>query len=174
MRLTLRQINEEIERICLETPYDPENEAEVEAQLKALNLKFDEKLENIGYVRIEQKAYIKRLREEKARIDREIANVTQRGDSLDWYCLAEMLRVGLRTFTGKFLKLSIRKSPVSAEVPIDPDTHKPRVEDIDPNFVEQVITYKVKKSDAIQHYKQTGEVPEGFTIIENREHLRIG
>ena len=125
MRLTLRQINEEIERICLETPYDPENEAEIEAQLKALNLKFDEKLENIGYVRIEQKAYIKRLREEKARIDREIANVTQRGDSLDWYCLAEMLRAGLRTFTGKFLKLSIRNRPYPQKYPSTPTPTSP-------------------------------------------------
>ena len=169
--LTLRQINDEIEKICFET--EDGNEAEIPKQLDALQMKLEEKLENIGYVRVEQKAYIKRLKAEKQRIDKEIASVEARGKWLDWYCMHEMLRAGIRTFKGKFIKLSICKSPVSAEVEIHPDTKEPQWDEIDPRFVEQVVTHKVNKSDAIQHYKQTGEVPDGFIMIENREHLRI-
>ena len=175
MKLTLRQINAEIERICLHTPYtDDDTEKEIEAELKALNLAFEVKLENIANVRVEQKAYIKRLKAEKQRLDREIASVEARGKWLDLYCMGEMLRAGLRSFKGTFLKLAIRKSPVSAEVATDPDTRLPRVEVIDPQFVEQVVTHKVDKKSAIAHYKATGEVPNGFRIIDNREHLRIG
>ena len=175
MKLTLRSINAEIERLCLETPFeDDDTEKEIEAELAALNLKFDAKLEAIGHVRIEQKAYVKRLKSEKVRIDKVIAAVENRGKWLDLYAMGEMLRAGIRAFTGKFLKFSVRKSPVSAEVVTNPDTHKPRVKDIDPRFVEEVVTVRVNKKDAIQHYKNTGEVPEGFTIIDNREHLRIG
>ena len=171
---TLRQINNDIEQLCLETPYeDDDSEHEIEAELKMLNLAFDEKLEAIGNVRMEQKAYIKRLRAEKARLDKEITSVESRGKWLDFYCMAEMLRAGVRSFTGKFLKLTIAKSPVSAEVATNPDDGKPRIEDIDPRFVQEVVSHKVDKSEAIRHYKQTGEVPEGFRIVDNREHLRI-
>ena len=171
---TLRQINNDIERLCLETPYeDDDSEQGIEAELQMLNLAFDEKLEAIGNVRVEQKAYIKRLRAEKARLDKEIASVESRGKWLDFYCMAEMLRAGVRNFTGKFLKLTIAKSPVSAEVATNPDDGKPCIEDIDPRFVKEVVSHKVDKSEAIRHYKQTGEVPEGFRIVDNREHLRI-
>ena len=172
MKLTLRQINTEIERLCLETPFkDDETEKEIEAELRALNLAFEVKLENIANVRIEQKDYIKRLKTEKARLDREIKKVENRGKWLDLYCMGEMLRAGLRSFKGTFLKLSIRKSPVSAEVATDPDTREPRVEHIDPRFVEQVVTHKIDKKAAIAHFKNTGETPDGFRIIDNREHL---
>ena len=174
MKLTLRAINSEIDRLCLETPFeDDDTEKEIEAALKALNLAFEVKLENIANVRVEQKAYIKRLKAEKARLDGEIKKVENRGKWLDLYCMGEMLRAGLRSFKGTFLKLSIRKSPVSAEVATDPDTRQPRIEDIDPRFVEQVVTHKVDKKAAIAHFKATGEIPEGFTIVDTREHLRI-
>ena len=173
-KLTLREINAEIERVLIDTPYDEETEGEVQAELTALNLQFDEKLENIGYVRLEQKAYVKRLREEKQRIDREIVNIERRAAWLDFYVMAEMLKLGIKSWKGKLLSLSIRKSPVSAEAVLNPDTDQPAIEQIDPAFLEVEIKHKVKKADAILHYKTTGEVPEGFTIITDREHLRIG
>ena len=173
-RLTLREINAEIESIVFDTPYDEDSEAEVEARLNELNLAFDEKLENLGQVRLEQKAYIQRLDDEIKRLQVEKRSVERRGAWLDFYAMTEMLKIGIRSFKGKFLKLSIRKSPVSAQVAIDPDNGQPHVADIDERFWEEEVRYKVLKSDAIRHFKETGEVPEGFTIIDNREHLRIG
>ena len=173
-KMTLREINAEIERVLIDTPYDDENEDAVQAELTALNLQFDEKIENIAYVRLEQKAYMKRLREEKARLDQEIKNIEARGKWLDFYVMAEMVKLGIKSWKGKLLSLSIRKSPVSAEVPINPDDNQPVIESIDPRFLEVEVKHKVKKADAIAHYKQTSEVPEGFTIITDREHLRIG
>ena len=87
--------------------------------------------------------------------------------------MGEMIRMGMRNFKGNLLRLTVRMSPVSAELPIDPDTNQPRIEAIDPNFVEQVVTYKVDKSAAILHFKATGEIPKGFKIIDTLEHLRI-
>ena len=76
-----------------------------------------------------------------------------------------MFRLGIRAFKGKFVKFAIRKSPVSAEIT--------NIDDIAPDFIEEVVTKKVKKSEAVQFFKQTGEAPAGFRCIYGHEHLRI-
>ena len=173
-RLTLRDLNDEIAAIIFDTPYHEAADAEVEAQLQALDMDFYQQLEELGLARVEQKAYVSRLKAEKKRIDSVIKNVEARGKWLDLYCMGEMIRKGIRAFKGNLLRLSIRMSPVSAELPMNPDTNQPKIETIDPRFVEQIVTYKVDKSAAIQHFKNTGEIPKGIRIIETLEHLRIG
>ena len=82
-------------------------------------------------------------------------------------------RAGIRKFAGEFVTLSIRKSPMSAEVIINPDTYEPHIEMIDARFVEEVVEIKVKKADAIRHFKQTGEQIDGFTFIDDKESLIV-
>lgn len=171
---TLREINDAIDALLLDTPYeDDDTEAEIQAQLAALNLKFDEKLENIGFVRLQMKADVKMLDAEIQRLIARKNGILKRGNWLDRYCIAEMLRAGIKSLKGKFLTIGRQASPVSADIPIHPDTQEPDISQIDGRFVEEVVTHKVHKREAIEHYKNTGEVPEGFTFIENNEHLRI-
>lgn len=174
MDFSLRKINAQIKRICFaERDNNAEARAEMQAELDALEMKRGEKLENIGYVRIEQKAYLKRLRAEKKRINREIKSVEADGAWLDWYCMMEMLEASMRKFKGKFLTLTVCASPTSAKVPMNPDTNKPRWDLIDPRFVGETVEPKLLTQEAIDHYNRTGEVAEGFRIIEDAEHLRV-
>ena len=173
MNYTARKINDEIDLIMEQRRRGEITDAETETALDTLYMKLGQKLENIGYVRIEKKAYIKRLKAEKKRIDREIHAVTEDVKWLDLYCMAEMVRAGLRKFQGNFIKIAISKSQNSAEVPIDPDTKKPQWDLIDSRFVGETVEPKLLKQEALDHYERTGEVPEGFTIITDREHLRV-
>ena len=173
MSYTLREINSKIEELTREFERDEITAEEFQEALDALEMKLGEKLEQIAYVRKEQKAYLQRMRDEKKRLDREIKSVTESGEWLDAYCMFEMERAGLEKFRGKFTRLSICSSRTSGEVPTDPDTDKPRWEEIDPRFVEITEQPKLKLQEAIEHFERTGEIPDGFTFHTNRKHLRI-
>ena len=173
MNYTLREINSKIETLTNEFERGEITAEEFQASLDALEMKLGEKLEQIAYVRKEQKAYIQRMRDEKKRLDREIKSVTESGEWLDAYCIFEMERAGMEKFQGKFTRLSVCPSRTSAKVPINPDTNKPQWELIDPRFVGETVEPKLLKQEGIDHYERTDEIPEGFTIITDAKHLRI-
>ena len=157
---TFRSINDEIQRLIQEAV---DNDGEIDAEaLEALEISRDEKLNSIGHYRIENKAHVKALSDEIKRLTAAKKVLENTGKRLDAYTLYEMARAGIRKFAGEFVTLSIRKSPMSAEVIINPDTYEPHVELIDARFVEEVVEMKVKKADAIRHHKNTGEQIDGF------------
>ena len=172
-RLTITEITDEMLEIVFDTPYDEEGEAEVEERLAELNMTFDKKAEQLGYARLEQKAYIERLKDRRKMLDDQIKSITNRGNRIEWILMAAMHKLGIRSMKGNLLTISARKSPMSAEYPLDPDTMKANVDLIDPRFVREVIEYKVQSREAIAHHKATGEEIEGFRFIDTKEHIQI-
>ena len=166
MRKTLHQINAEILNLTDEL-IDAVDEAEEMAILEALDalaIKREQKLENIAHVRLQMKSDVNAIDAEIKRLQARKNATENAARRLDGYVIVEMQRAGKRKHEGKLASLTIAKSPVSCQV-IDPDV-------IPDAFTETVTETKINKADAIRHYKQTGEIIDGFRFYQN-EHVRI-
>lgn len=166
MRRTLHQINAEIATLS-EALIDAQDDAEQNAiieSLDALALQRESKLENIAYVRLQMKADTKAIDEEIKRLQaRKQANLAA-ARRLDGYVMTQMQHAGIRSHKGQLANLSIAKSPVGCQI-VDADA-------IPAEYTEIVTETKIKKSDAIRHFKTTGEVVKGMRFYQ-AEHLRI-
>ena len=196
-KLSLRKINDAIERLCWQDVDVPPTEDEVnretlkdilksvesaeEAQhgelqeaFDALALKREKKIENIGYVLMyELDTKIEQLETEILRLTIWKKQIQARRKWLVGYCVAEMLRAGIRKVVGKFIRVTVAdNSQRSATVPMDPRTKKPRWELVDSRFIGETVEPKLLKQEAIDHYDKTGELPKGFTIQKGK-HLRL-
>lgn len=166
MKSTLREINAQILELTAEL-VDAEDEAEETAILEALDalaIKREQKLDNIAYVRLQLKSDIKSIDDEIKRLQARKRGIENAARRLDGYVMVEMQRAGTRKHEGKYASLTIAKSPVSCEV-INPDV-------IPEAFTETVTEVKILKSEAIRHYKMTGEIIDGLLFYQN-EHVRI-
>lgn len=192
-RQSLRNINDDIDRLgwqgieapptdagelthetlkLVETTEEAQH-AELQAELDALTIKRDTKIEHIGYVLMHQDDKVEQLEKEILRLQIWLKQIKARRKWLIWYCVTEMVRAGIRQVIGKFIRVTVaNNSQYSAKVPTNPYTKKPRWELIDPRFVGETVEPKLLKQDAIDHYNSTGEVPKGFTITKGK-HLRI-
>lgn len=161
------------ETLKLVEPTEEEQHAELQAELDALKIKRDTKIEHIGYVLMHQDDKVEQLEKEILRLQIWLKQIKARRKWLIWYCLTEMVRAGIRSITGKFIRVTVCKnSQPSAKVPMDTNTKKPRWELIDPRFIGENVEPKLLKQDAIDHFERTGELPKGFTISTGK-HLRI-
>lgn len=166
MKITLREINENIRELTDEIT-DTQDPNEVDAiiqELDALALQREQKLENIAYVRLEQKSMCKTIDEEIKRLQGRKKAIESSGNRLDRYVLDEMSQAGIKTHKGQFASITVAKSPVSCEI-IDADA-------IPEEFTETVTETKILKSEAIKHYKETGEILPGMAFGQ-KEHVRI-
>ena len=173
MKMTLREINDQIAFICNDGLYDEFNgevssamlsDKERQERLMELQMKLEDKIENIGYVLMEQKADIETLDTEIKRLTAWKKRLTDRSTWLRGYCLAEMIRSGVEYVKGKFLKVSIGVSPVSV---VADD-----VDEVDESFVVEERTVRVNRVAARQHFLRTGESVKGLRFERNK-HLRI-
>lgn len=193
-RQSLRDINDDIDRLGWQgidaPPTDDDDElthetlklvesteeeqhAELQAALDALKLKRDTKIEHIGYVLMHQDDKVEQLEKEVLRLTIWKKQIQARRKWLIWYCITEMVRAGIRSITGKFVRVTVCKnSQPSAKVPMDPHTKKPRWELIDSRFIGEDVKPKLLAQEAIDHFNRTGEVAKGFTI-ETGKHLRV-
>lgn len=166
MNSTLREINAQILELtdALIDAADESEETAILEALDALSLQREQKLENIAYVRLQLKSYVKAIAAEIKRLQARKQAMENAGKRLDGYVMVELQRAGKRKHEGTYASLTIAKSPVSCEV-INPDM-------IPDAFTKTETVTKINKADAIRHYKSTGEIIDGLRFYQN-EHLRI-
>ena len=150
----LYAIREDFERILNPPPADEEtdspipSEAELRTELAALEIEFDDKIENCL-------AYLKNIRAEEEALSAEIKRLTarkkaaqNRADSLKNYTITEITlagRVGVRVGVHK---ASLAKSQ-DAVIVLD--------ETLVPDFYVK-IERKIQKREILSWYKETGEI----------------
>jgi len=100
---------------------------------------------------------LKRLQDLKARIQRQI-------DNLKNYVVANMQVAGMTAIKGDLFKLRLQDSPMKIEYD--------DIEKVDPSWVKEKVTKYIPKKKLLDYIKQTGDVPRGITITQNK-HLRI-
>lgn len=166
MKITLRHINENIRELT-DALADAADSAEVDALMKeldALSLQREQKLENIAYVRLEQKSLCQTIDAEIKRLEARKKAIASAGKRLDLYVLDEMSRAGLKTHKGPLASITVAKSPVSCEI-IDEAA-------VPAAYLKTETVTKILKADAIRHYKETGEILPGMAFGQ-RDHVRI-
>ena len=166
MRKTLHDINREILDLTDELLYaeDEVEETAILESLDALALVRESKLENIAYVRLQMKADTKAIDEEIKRLQARKRATENAARRLDGYVMGEMQQAGIKHHKGQLANITIAKSPVSCEV-VNPEA-------IPEEYTENVTEVKILKSEAIRHYKSTGEILPGFHFSQ-KEHVRI-
>lgn len=166
MKRTLRDISTDILELTDQLA-DAQDSTEVDAlmqELESLELQREAKLENIAYVRIQQKSDAKAIDAEIKRLQARKKALDAAGNRLDIYVLDQMSRAGIKTHKGHLASITVAKSPVSCEV-ID-------LEAIPEEYIETVTETRILRSQAIKHYKETGEILPGFKFGQ-KEHVRI-
>jgi len=167
--ITLKKIVEELTFLKEQIEHGEDIDLE---RLESLEIHRDKKLESIAYAILSQKYLIAEADDEIKRLQAYKKSVENNKKRLENYTIYFMNSENKRDFKGINIGLSIRKAPTSVEVPINPDTNEPLFDFIDDRFVTTTEKRKVKKAEAIRHYRNTGEVPAGFTIIDNKETLQ--
>ena len=165
----LYAIREDFFRILNPHPADEESdspvpsEAELRTELAALEIEFDDKIENCI-------AYLKNIRAEEEALSAEIKRLTarkkaaqNRADSLKRYTLTEMELAGKVGVQVGVHKARLAKSQ-DAVIVLD--------ETLVPDFYVK-IERKVQKREILCWYKETGEILDGIEIETDRNHLRI-
>ena len=141
-KLSLRKINDAIDRLCwlhvdvppsedevtretlkgIETAEESQH-GELQVAFDALALKREVKIENIGYVLMDKDTKIEQLEQEILRLTIWKKQIQARRKWLVGYCIAEMLRAGIRKVLGQFIRVTVAdNSQRSATVPMDPRT----------------------------------------------------
>ena len=183
---SLRKINNEIEELCLYgveiddddqesdiiTPVEVDEDA-LQTALDALEMERLEKVEQIGMFLLNNKYKIEELEQEIRRLREWKSRLDKRCKWLKWYCMSEMIRAGMKKLAGKFINISVSKSRMSTTYPTKPGTKVPIVELIDPEYVIEVVTYKVDADKALRDYKKDKEPIRGFTFHDDNTHLRL-
>ena len=86
-------------------------------------------------------------------------------DKFKGYVKDNMDRLGITKLETELGVLSITKNPMSVEI-INED-------EVPSEFKQEVVTVKIDKTAIKNHFKETGEIPQGTQIIDNKTSLRI-
>ena len=165
----LYELGAELETLIAEVV---ENEGlltdELEAQLNALDLAFDEKVEKVVMAIRAEQARAKMVREEMKRLE-ELASPHERAaDSLKAYLFEQMQRVGKRKVDRPLGKAWIQKNsrPSIRYTGTDPDN----LSDVPENFVRTVR--HLDKDGAYRLWKSGEKLPD-MLHVEEGERVRV-
>lgn len=123
------------------------------------------KFENLGKIILELDAKFNVISEEIDRLTKRKRTTDNRKEWLKSYVLQEMQVIGQDKIEGDILTLTLTKNPMSIEI-IDENL-------VPDEFKEQVITYKIDKKKIADRVKDTGEIPNGINVINDKKSLRI-
>lgn len=140
--------------------YDPND---IQNMLDNVKEEIGSKVENIAklVLSLEGDSEVIKAEEERLKSRREALS-----HHIDWlrnYILTEMLNVGLDKVKREVLTVSVRLNPPSVEV-IDFDS----IPEVFRNW-----TWKPKKKEMVEHFKETGEIITGINIITDKKSIVI-
>ncbi len=143
-----------------------EIEKEIYLKLDQFSVQFDYKAEQIGKMILNYAADIQKIKLEENRLRKKCQALYNRKDSLEKYLLGCMRQIGINKVKHDTLNIAIRQNPwaVVGEV---------NIEKLKPEFVRIIpATMEPDKSKILEHFRKTGEIPEG-TNIARTERLEI-
>lgn len=145
------------------------NDELTEEQVQELGVELAEELKNkssniIAYV-IDSESLLERIKAEEKRL----ADMRKLGESklekFKKYVKENMETLEIQKIQTELGTLSIAKNPISVEI-IEEDK-------LPTEFKQEVVTTKIDKKAIAQHFKDTGEIPEGCIIYTDKTSLRI-
>jgi len=147
-----------------ESSGDGQDEARFQALLGGLGEAFEEKVLSIAKVIRSMEADVLAIASEVERLQGRKRHLTGRIDWLKRYLLGEMEAAGREKVRGATLTVFLAKAPPSCEVM--------SVEDVPEGF--RRVKVEVDRAGILEHFRSTGEVVPGTTVIMDRRYVRIG
>lgn len=118
----------------------------------------------IGYIK-NSEYLLDSIKAEKKRLDDMEKLGNRKLDRFKQYVLENMEKLGIKEIPTELGKMSVARNPMSVE--IDNEDEVPE------QFKQVVVTTKVDKTAIKNHFKETGEVIAGVTIVDDKVSLRI-
>lgn len=139
-----------------------ENKKQIEEELTVL---LQQKSQNtIGYVR-NIELTIEAIKNEENRISEQRKALEKRVKRFKEYVKECMEHSGITKIETAIGTLSIAKSPISVEVTNE--------DELPSEYKQEVTTIKIDKKAIADHFKETGEIPNGTEIHTNNTNLRV-
>ena len=110
-------------------------------------------------------SWIDSLKNEIDRLTTMKKALEEKHEKFKGYVKSNMEQLGLKKIDTELGSLSITKNPVSVEIISE--------NDVPSEFKQEIVTTKIDKRAIAQWFKDTGEVPQGCSIIDNKTYLRI-
>ena len=166
MAVKLYELSERYRVIAsmLETEY--ETKESIKTTLDNIQEDFEDKVENIGKFVLELKGTAEAIKVEEERLSKRQQAIVNNSEWLKNYLLAEMLATKILKVKRDVITVSVVDNPPSVEIA-----------DVDllPENFQRIIpeTREADKKLIIDHFKQTGEIIAGVSIVNDRKHLVI-
>lgn len=146
-----------------------ENGKLTEEEYNELGTELTQELQNkssniIAYIK-NSEYLLDSIKAEKKRLDDMEKLGNKRLEKFKQYVIENMEKLEIKDIPTELGKMSIARNPISVEI---------ENEDEIPNeFKQVVVTTKVDKTAIKEHFKETGEVIAGVSIVDDKVSLRI-
>ncbi len=145
---------------------------EAEAQLAALDIAANEKIESVALYIREQLAQAEAIEAEAKRLQDRARARLNAAKSLKDYLAREMERLGKDKMNGVLVTVAMQNNPPSVKGDLEPATLAEMM-DTAPTFVRYApASYALDRRAVLDAYKRGETIPEGLTI-EQTKSLRI-
>lgn len=140
-----------------------------EEQVQELGTELAKELQNkssniIAYI-VNSESLLERIKAEEKRLADMRKNGEAKLEKFKEYVKNNMEVLELQKIQTELGTLSIGKNPISVEITQE--------DEVPTEFKQEVVTTKIDKKAIAQHFKDTGEVPNGCVIHTNNTSLRI-
>lgn len=159
--MRLYEIEENIRRLLDEVEDDLTDEQL--AELENLSMSMEDKVDNCCRMIREWECRANAIEVERRRLQAEESRERGKVARLKEYLRLSFIRLGLKRYETRLFKLRRQDSPPSAVCNVDPATLPDEL---------RKVTIEANRTAAIASWRETGVVPDGFTI-ERGEHLRL-
>lgn len=142
---------------------DGQDEARFQALLGGLGEAFDEKVLSVAKVIRSIEADVVAVAAEVDRLQGRRRHLAGRIEWLKRYLVGEMEVAGREKVRGPTLTISLAKAPASCEVV--------SVEEVPEEY--RRVKVEVDRAGILEHFRSTGEVVSGTTVVADRRYVRI-
>jgi len=141
-------------------------EEEVAAKVHSILDNFNTKAESIGMVYLDMSSDMEAIKVEEARLAKRRKSIETNSAWIKKYLMAEMIAIHQEKIKGSLVTLSVRKSPPSVEIS--------NLANIPAEYWHIIPeTKEVNKRAIADHFKDTGEIVAGTTVVTDKQYLSI-
>jgi len=137
---------------------------DVQAELEALQMQFNDKAKNIAGLIRNLEAERNAVSDEANRLQNKAKALETRVEQIKAYLQSEMIRTGQDSIKAGIFKIRLQNSPQALIIR--------DVEAIPSDFKQEVREWKIDKLGILNHLRATGEIISGVDITQNK-HIRI-
>jgi hypothetical protein len=180
--MKLYELSEDYRKLLTELDNEESQQDNIAAILSEVKAQFNDKVENIGKMVLSLKADAETLKLEEQRLSKRRHTIEAKSEWLETYLKNELTNTGVDNVKGTLVTVSLKKNPASVNVidekaiPKEYMVNIPESWQPDKKKILSLLSnenYKLVAETKQIINKETGEIIDGFTIINDKKHLEI-